>query len=105
MKNRKSNRINRRVSVVMSDQWHTLHLVEAKADVRRFEREDGTFGFRVDKNALEEFAQSRLRERIDPEQRITSFDMVGILVADDTIEHKGRITWADEIEVSEAVTV
>lgn len=112
-KSRKSrfNRKTRSVTVVMSNSYHNLKLVEARAEVREVRDEEGNLRFRVDKNAAEAYARARLAEKgfngsddplsCDPNK----YDFVGILVAHTDLLNVGRIDWAEEVETQEAVTV
>lgn len=96
-KPRVANLRERLVTAVFSDSYHALHLVEVRTEVRPVLGDDGYESYRVDKNAVEKIARTRL-VRLDSEPRMY-FDFVGILVAHDDILNRGRISWATEIEV------
>jgi hypothetical protein len=98
---RKPNLRTQKVTVVFSDPWHKLHLVEVTTSLRMYPGEE-CFHYRVDRKEVEATARVRLPE---PENEWTGFDFVGVLVAHDDPLARGRITWAEEVETQAAVEV
>lgn len=108
-----SNLVERRVTVVFVDSYHSLKLVEIKAKIRY---DYVNQKYRVDRAAAEEAARFRIGE---PDEKLAKLDeklaklginyngldFVGILVAHDIPTERGRITWAEEVEVIESVEV
>lgn len=95
------NKINRLVTVVFADGYHTLELVEVPTEVRHVKIETG-IKVRVDKTGVEASARTRLSETgRDPD----NYDFVGILATADDPLARGRIVWAEEVEATEAVGV
>ena len=92
--------IRRRVTVVVSDARHTIHLIEVETDVRYIIAHER---YRVDRTEAEKAARERMVSKgWNPDE----YDIVGILVAHfDIPSTRGRITWAEEVETSPAVTV
>ena len=101
MSKRGPNLVDRRVTVVFSDPWHTLQLVEIVTKVR-FVMGDTGFAARVSRNEAEQFARERLTLLGKDEGK---YDFVGILVSADDAITAGRIVWAEEVETAEAVTL
>jgi len=98
----RGNTLTRRVAVVMSDSYQTLQLVEVTTQVKRGVPTEKQLTYRVDKNAVEELARQRLRDSGKDDK---GYDFVGVLVAHDDALARGRITWAEEVETVEAVTL
>jgi hypothetical protein len=95
------SRVTRLVTVVMSDYYHVLQLVEVRTRVRRAMKVEGS-DYRVDATEAERRARERLTEI---GKDASKYDFVGVLVAHDDVMHRGRITWAVEVEPRAAVRV
>lgn len=102
----------RRITVVFNDnQLSKLVLAEAFAH-SRIVMIDGKTQYRVDRQEAEDNARLRLERagketfpRNETERAMSRYDFVGILIAHEDALAPGRISWAEEVETIEAVTV
>lgn len=96
------NKVSKRVTAVLSDAHHTLHLIELLHEVRWVD--EGTVN--IDAESVEQEARKRATDvGIKGVNDFDTLDFVGVLVASDFAHTKGRIVWAKLIEVIEPVTI
>lgn len=92
----RSNRVERRVTLMFSDPNHCIHLVEHKAKVRFELGVDRTLAFGdlddIDNKARQEMAARELLQGVD-------LDLVGVLCAVNTKGEEDRIVWMEKCEV------